>query len=244
MNWSLNNNPTGGGLPPWTAAATGGLMIIVSGALTLGDGTGSSVLSRSQVQRAASAGRTTSGVTERPVRAIENRAKGVAVEPRFDGVGADPSSDTAKLIQDLRSRSGLTWDQLASIFGVDRRSIHFWSSGRPMNAANAERLARVLAVIGRIDKGDPSVTRAWLLTPTANGSVPLDLLREDRGKELVGDGVVTARPTNRAPAISPAAAGIRAPRPPATLLGANQEPLRGSAGRLINSTRLRSKKPT
>jgi transcriptional regulator with XRE-family HTH domain len=87
----------------------------------------------------------------------------------------------ADAVLEIRRRSGLTLEQLASLFRVDRRSVHLWASGRPLSARNAERLNRILDVLRRADRGAPSATKTWLHTPTSQG-IPLDLLREGRSK--------------------------------------------------------------
>ena len=124
-------------------------------------------------------------------------------------------------VLEVRRRSGLTWEQLASLFGVDRRSVHLWASGRPMNALNAERLNRILAVLRGVDRGTPSATRAWLHSPTSRGTIPLDLLREGRFDEIVVPGAtgVSARPAQ----LSEAAKKARSPRPPDDLVAARQD---------------------
>jgi hypothetical protein len=221
----------------------GGIMIVVAGALSFGAGTGASNLDRSDVQRATRVGWTTSGVANRARRGTgEMRLRDDSASPDLNPIAPPPGEDTARLVLDLRRRSGLTWDQLASIFGVDRRSVHFWASGRAMNANNAERLARVLAAVARADRGDPSVTRAWLLTPTRDGRIPLDLLRQDDLSAFGAEGVGAVPPVKRAPSISANAAAARAPRPPQELLDANQDPVPGAPARLIRSTRLTPKK--
>jgi hypothetical protein len=50
-------------------------------------------------------------------------------------------SSSARLIRDLKSRSGLTWDQLAGVFGVSRRAAHGWASGARLNAQHSETLS-------------------------------------------------------------------------------------------------------
>jgi hypothetical protein len=72
--------------------------------------------------------------------------------------------------------TGLTWEQLARLFSVSRRTVHFWASGKVMNAANEEHLHRVLAFVRIIDRGYASENRAALLHPAADGALPLDLL--------------------------------------------------------------------
>ena len=54
------------------------------------------------------------------------------------------AQSTSSAIMELRRLSGLTWEQIATLFNVARRSLHFWASGKPVNAPNEERLRRVL----------------------------------------------------------------------------------------------------
>jgi transcriptional regulator with XRE-family HTH domain len=142
----------------------------------------------------------------------------------------------ANAVMEVRRRSGLTWEQLASVFGVDRRSVHLWASGRPMSAPNAERLNRILAVLRRSDRGTPSATREWLHTPTSQGVLPLDLLREGRFDQIVTPGALgVPRP---AP-LSDAAKKARAPRPPEELVAARQDRVHVEKGKLIAAVPLK-----
>ena len=88
--------------------------------------------------------------------------------------GKCPRPETA--IGELRRVSGLTWDQIARIFDVSRRSLHHWASGAPLSSGNEEKLYRVLATIRRIDRGIASENRAALLSSTSRGFIPLDML--------------------------------------------------------------------
>ena len=102
--------------------------------------------------------------------------------------------------------------------------MHFWSSGRPINAANAERVQRTLAAVRFADRGTASDNRALLLTPQGDGALLRDLLREqayDRFMETRGTGpgapdtITRAVVTRRAGATAPDFAGPplgRAPR--------------------------------
>jgi hypothetical protein len=159
------------------------------------------------------------------------------------GVRAEISTDRAfaSAVLEIRRRSGLTWEQLATTFDVDRRSVHLWATGRPMNAPNAERLNRVLVAIRRLDQGSPSATRAWLHTPTAQGLLPLDLLREGRFDEIP-----TAPPERISPhpaPLSDAAKAARAPRPPHELIAAWQDRVHIERGRLVAAVPFKASKP-
>ena len=73
-------------------------------------------------------------------RSFEQTTAG-AVVPSAQPAGA--------AIGELRRLSGLTWDQLARIFSVSRRSLHFWASGKPMTPATRNTSSESLRLSGR-----------------------------------------------------------------------------------------------
>ena len=131
--------------------------------------------------------------------------------------------DSGAATLELRRLTGFTWDQLARLFGVARRSLHFWASGKPLNATNEEQLYRTLFTIRTIDRGSAGQNRALLLREH-EGKIPFDLLAAggyDEIVELVGPG-----PGRRQPQLRPLSAeaqAARAPRPPDELTGALQD---------------------
>jgi transcriptional regulator with XRE-family HTH domain len=92
-------------------------------------------------------------------------------------------SSSARLIRDLKSRSGLTWDQLAGVFGVSRRAAHGWASGARLNAQHSETLSWLRQTLTRLEvPADPDSTRAALLEVVASArrATPTDaILRTD-----------------------------------------------------------------
>jgi DNA-binding transcriptional regulator YiaG len=72
---------------------------------------------------------------------------------------------TAELVRDLWERSGLTWDQLARLFGVSRRAVHAWATGARPNAYHQELLSELTQIVASIDTGDPHRNRELLLAP-------------------------------------------------------------------------------
>lgn len=107
-------------------------------------------------------------------------------EPLDQAVAATPTGPGARIPEEVLSPrqilhllhrwSGLTWDQVAELFGVDRRSVHFWSSGRALNADNEEHLYQLWAVLQFMDRGLAPVNRAALLSAGEDGLRPFDLL--------------------------------------------------------------------
>ena len=146
---------------------------------------------------------------------------------------------TGAAIGELRRLSGLTWDQLARLFNVSRRSLHFWASGKPMTANNEEHLQRLLAVIHKIDRGSGSANRTALLGVLEDGSLPFDLLvvgDYERAASLLGTvAVKRAAP----PKASDEARAARTPRPPEELVGALQDRIHPTSGRLLSAKPLR-----
>jgi len=135
-------------------------------------------------------------------------------------------------IGELRRLSGLTWEQLARMLGVSRRSLHFWASGKPMTPSHEERLHRVLSLLKRGDRGSAGANRAALFAGGENGVLPFDLVvAEDytRAWSLLNEAGVARAPTPTSPTT---AREKRTPRPPEELVGALQERVHPASGRL------------
>lgn len=79
---------------------------------------------------------------------------------------------TADTVRGLHRRSGLTWDELARIFDVSRRTVHAWANGSRMNQAHAARLSDIAASIEIFAHPSPDQTRAALHAPAASGVSP------------------------------------------------------------------------
>ena len=163
------------------------------------------------------------------------RLQGGAIDD--DQTHVDNSS--AKLIGELRQISGLTWQHLARLFGVDRRAVHFWASGRPLSDSNAEHLARVLAFLRFVDRGDPARMRQWLLAPSPDGELALDLLASRRYEEVFAP--VSRTRMRRPPAISAEVSAVRRPSHPADLLQGDA-PSRHPPERLLASKPIRPRR--
>ncbi|MFC5502939.1 helix-turn-helix domain-containing protein [Lysinimonas soli] len=91
---------------------------------------------------------------------------------------AAPSLTTDALIRRIRDRAALTWDQIARLFGVSRRSVHHWASGENMSAHNIELLSQLYALVTKVDAGDPVQTRTSLFTPEESGISPVETFKQ------------------------------------------------------------------
>ncbi|HEY5958499.1 MAG TPA: hypothetical protein VIV60_18180 [Polyangiaceae bacterium] len=164
------------------------------------------------------------------------------IEQTTAGAPVTPAEPAGAAIGELRRLSGLTWDQLARIFGVSRRSLHFWASGKPMAPSNEEHLQRVLAVVRKIDRGSASANRAALLAGRKDGLLPFDLLIAkdyERVTSLLGEGDARRVPPRK---LSKEPHRVRAPRAPEELVGALQDRIHRDSGafRAAKSVRIRS----
>jgi transcriptional regulator with XRE-family HTH domain len=149
--------------------------------------------------------------------------------------------DSQKAINELRKTSGLTWEQVAKLFNVSRRSIHFWASGQTLASDNEEKLNRLLGVIRYIDRGSASLNRKLLLNPNADGELPLDQLisgEYDKVRENLGRGNPPKRP--QLTPLSEEESELRRPLPPEILIDALQDSIHHDVGRSRPAKTLRS----
>jgi DNA-binding transcriptional regulator YiaG len=146
-------------------------------------------------------------------------------------------------INELKKLSGLTWEQLAKIFNVSRRSLHFWASGKPISPFNEEHLRRLLATIRYINRGSSDFNRSALLEPRHGSMIPLDLLiagKYEEVKRLLGAGQVVEG--KKLKPLFPEAAAARRPQSPEELVGALHEPVHLEVGRSRPAKTTRSRK--
>lgn len=100
-------------------------------------------------------------------------------------VDQDLDLPTSKAVHELRFKTGLSWDRLSRLFGVQRRSLHFWASGKPLSEKNEEKLYHLLTLIRTIDRGSARANRALLLEPFENSDLsPFELLIQDKYEEV------------------------------------------------------------
>jgi transcriptional regulator with XRE-family HTH domain len=152
-------------------------------------------------------------------------------------------NETRSAINELRKLSGLTWEQLAKLFNVSRRTLHFWASGKPINSPNEEKLNRLLGILRYIDRGSASLNRNLLLMPGSDGTLPFDLLVADeyeKVKNILKSGNTPQRP--KLNPLSEDALKSRKPLSPENLIDALQEPIHREVGRSRPAKSVRSRK--
>jgi len=150
---------------------------------------------------------------------VERTAAGPAGE-----IEHAPAESTAEAIMEIRRLSGLTWEELADLFDVSRRSVHHWASGKPVSAKHDRMIRRMLAAIRHLDRGDQAGTRALLLAVgQVTGVSALDLLKDGRFDEAMGRVEGVPAPEHRRIPLSRHARDARRPQAPALLLEAEQD---------------------
>lgn len=175
------------------------------------------------------------------VHAHDATASGSAWKDLANDQGQHKSEATRQAIAELRRVSGLTWEQLGHLFGVSRRSVHFWASGQALNTANEKHLSQVLDIIRTANRGDARSTRSALFE-VVGGMTAFDLLSAKRFEEArtrLGEGPKRQRPAPTE--LSPEAKAARAPLPPEELIEAQQDrvhrdPNRARAARTVRNT--------
>jgi transcriptional regulator with XRE-family HTH domain len=139
---------------------------------------------------------------------------------------------TQKAVNKLKKLSGLTWEQLAKLFDVSRRSLHAWASGQPLSPPNQQKLDRLLNTIEHINRGSASLNRSLLLKPDSDGRSPFDLLvagEHEKVKQILGFGNAPKKPQLKP--LSKDAYRSRMPPNPADLVDALQDTIHREVGR-------------
>jgi len=115
--------------------------------------------------------------------------------------------ELAKSVRSLYRRSGLTWDELAHVFGVSRRTMYNWSTGGKVSASYAQAISSVIRVVHHVDTGNPQLTRSKLLAPAEDGTTLYARLIQQQSKpsfvsgpsyrpdELLAGGIDSPDPT-------------------------------------------------
>lgn len=145
------------------------------------------------------------------------------------GIANLSSSSTevsSKAVMEIRRLTGFTWEQLAQLFNVSRRTLHFWASGQKLNSSNEEQLYLLLDTIRYINRGSASLNRNLLLEPIDNEKRPFDLLiagEYSQVKDILGSIDLPKKPESKP--LSEEALRLRRPLDVETLVSADPTPV-------------------
>ncbi len=159
----------------------------------------------------------------RLARATVSGSVAFAEQPAVTAAPSEPL-DPRAAIAELRRRSGLTWAQLAELFGVSRRAVHFWASGKALKHAHEDHLRAVLEIVRTGATPSARATRLKLVESGSGESI-FALLRDKRFADAatkLGEAPQRVRP--RGTPLSAKAQADRAPLRPEELVDAVDEP--------------------
>lgn len=71
---------------------------------------------------------------------------------------------TSSALMEIRRLAGLTWQEMGDLFGVSRRSVHHWVSGKALSARHERRVRVALGALRRLDTGSAQTNRNRLFT--------------------------------------------------------------------------------
>jgi hypothetical protein len=88
-------------------------------------------------------------------------------------------------IYEMRRLSGLTWEELAALLSVSRRSLHLWANGGTINATNEKHVRDLTMALRALDRGTARENRNLMLAPCERGGTFTDLLRDRRFEQAI-----------------------------------------------------------
>ena len=125
--------------------------------------------------------------------AITSDRTNAGPSPQIAVLPATDSETTASAILEIRRLSGLTWEELAVVFGVSRRSVHHWASGKTVSSSHDQDIRRVLVIVRRLDRGDAALTRNLLLSPDVAGQAIFHQLKAGSFEQAMARAGATPR---------------------------------------------------
>jgi DNA-binding transcriptional regulator YiaG len=94
--------------------------------------------------------------------------------------------DAAALISELRDRTDLTWEECARLFGVSRRTAHYWAKGaNAMTAAHQRRLSQILEIVRDFDASATQMQAA--LRSSVGGRSIIEIIAMGASPALIRD---------------------------------------------------------
>ena len=134
------------------------------------------------------------------------------------------TESVAAAVMEIRRQSGLTWQELADLFCISRRSIHHWANGKSVTSSNEHKVRRMLSAMRVLDRGNQRETRSLLLAEDQiTGQRRFDRLKAGHFDEATRHVESAQRSASRQKSISRAASNARRPPSPIFLLGAKQD---------------------
>ena len=104
----------------------------------------------------------------------------IAPRTGYNQVARAAVADFAGSLRHIKKGADLTWDELAGILGVTRRTVHNWLAGGRVSGINAARLAGLSrALADELGSIPPDAARSHLLAPDVDGTTPLSRISHE-----------------------------------------------------------------
>jgi transcriptional regulator with XRE-family HTH domain len=122
-----------------------------------------------------------------------NLSTGISPSDKFSVDARDSSNVSDFSVTMLRDLSGLTANQLGSLFGVSRRSINNWMAGAPMAPHHSARLQKLREVILQLTASTPIERKTELLDSSKGMSLFHQLVSQIPSGAIIQGESVSAR---------------------------------------------------
>lgn len=131
-----------------------------------------------------------------PSRSVSNRNRigspwrvqtsATAVDHTLDVESAAPDAalDVPGQLAEIRRMTGYGWEKVAALVGNSRQAAHRWMNGEAIADGNRERVARLHAAIGYLDRGNADDNRD-VLDKAVDGTTVAALLRDQRFEDAM-----------------------------------------------------------
>jgi transcriptional regulator with XRE-family HTH domain len=110
----------------------------------------------------------------------------------------EPATAAQASLSEVRTHSGLTYEEIAPLLGVSRRTLHSWNNGSPISARRERKLRGLAEAVKAIASVCALPMRRFLFDRSDSGIRPYDLLAEGLYQEAV-DAAAGRRPYTSAP---------------------------------------------
>jgi hypothetical protein len=99
--------------------------------------------------------------------------------------GRSPTAALSEVVKWLHRESGLTWEQIAKLFGVSRRTVHLWATGGSMNSRHFTLLNEVTQIIQGLPASTPKERRELLLLRNSRTRSLYDTVRDRLASDYI-----------------------------------------------------------
>lgn len=144
------------------------------------------ILSGTPLEQSTGTGATSSNEVQAEANWTSSRDFDIGLSAAESPIGEKlATAALSEAVKWLHSESGLTWEQLARLFGVSRRTVHLWATGGRMNSHHFALLNEVTQIIQGLPVSTAQERRELLLLPSTRARSLYDRLRDRLSSDYV-----------------------------------------------------------